>query len=196
VYGKALTELFEDRIKDSVHARLCCFNFCHWEWNRSFSSMPKRSKSRASCKVNPGTTRLRQSEYWQDAAENVYCWRSGKSAVFYAGKLRCKAPALKASRWLHLRSLHSSNLCLSEENAKLTTITATLYASVGKICCVVDETIASMEQTLLILVSMKSEMAVKPQSSEHVGKIVHDFGIGIKVGGLVKPGDTLLVLRS
>lgn len=53
-----------------------------------------------------------------------------------------------------------------------------------------------MEQTLLVLVSMKSEMVVKPQNSEHVGMIVHDFGIGIKVGGLVKPGDTLLVLRA
>lgn len=60
----------------------------------------------------------------------------------------------------------------------------------------VDETITSMEQTLLVLVSMKSEMEVKPQNSEHVGMIVHDFGIGIKVGGLVKPGDTLLVLRA
>jgi len=116
--------------------------------------------------------------------------------MFYVGRWKCKAPDLKASIWLHSRSLHSYNLYLSAENTKLTTIDATLYASVGRICCVVDETITSMDQTLLVLVSMKSEIAVKPQNSEHVGKIVHGFGIGIKVGGLVKPGDNLLVLRA
>jgi len=114
--------------------------------------------------------------------------------MFYAGKLRCKVAELEVSRRLHFK-FTLINLCLSEENAKLTTIDATLYASVGRICCVVDEAITSMEQTLLVLVSMKSEIAVKPQHPEHVGKIIHGFGIGIKVGGLVKPGDILLVLR-
>ncbi|KAF5349974.1 hypothetical protein D9756_009200 [Leucocoprinus leucothites] len=75
----------------------------------------------------------------------------------------------------------------------LTTINATLFASVGKICCMVGQTIVSTQEPLLVLSAMKSEVEVKPHP-EHVGKIVKAFGRGIQIGALVKPGDSLIVL--
>ncbi|TFK35167.1 allophanate hydrolase subunit 2-domain-containing protein [Crucibulum laeve] len=87
----------------------------------------------------------------------------------------------------------SGNSEVQETHDGGATVTASIFASVWKIKCRIDDVITSPDDLLLILEAMKTEIPVRA-GEDNVGKTVKGFGKGIKEQAVVRPGDVLVVL--
>lgn len=65
---------------------------------------------------------------------------------------------------------------------------------INKFLIKVGSTIQSEDEVLVILEAMKTEIAVKA-GKRHVGQTVNALGKGMKEGGMVQSGETLLLLK-
>jgi urea carboxylase len=68
-----------------------------------------------------------------------------------------------------------------------------LFASIWRIRCKVGDTITSLDDPLMILEAMKTEIPIKAEQI-HLGQTIKAFGRAVKEGALVKPGDVLITV--
>ncbi|KAF8901326.1 urea carboxylase [Gymnopilus junonius] len=73
-------------------------------------------------------------------------------------------------------------------------IDASLYATIWKVKCKQGDIITSDQQVLIILEAMKTEIPVLAGEG-NAGKKIQGFGIGIREGKSVRPGEVLVVLE-
>ncbi|KAF7760920.1 hypothetical protein Agabi119p4_10329 [Agaricus bisporus var. burnettii] len=101
------------------------------------------------------------------------------------------------SEWEKENSQRASQSANTEgtqgDETNVLTIKTPLFASVWKICCKVGDTITSLDEPLLLLEAMKTEIPIKAEEI-HLGQKIKAFGPAMKEGALVKPGDVLITV--